>query len=208
MPELSTLAVFVALLITPGPVVLYTVARSLEQGRRAGLASTVAVGFGDFCHVVAATARAVGVAGLLGDGVRDREVRGAAYLVYLGIRALLDRSASTDVAAPPAMPLRRVLSQGFVVALLNPKTSLFLLAFLPQFVDESRGVVASQILLLGAIFVVLGICTNTVYAFLAGSAGGLLRRNRQVLAKQRYFTGSVYIGLGLTTALASGPERH
>jgi threonine/homoserine/homoserine lactone efflux protein len=112
-----------------------------------------------------------------------------------------------SLAAPP-MPLGRVFSQGLVVALLNPKTSLFFLAFLPQFVDESRGSVAGQILLLGTIFVVLGIVTNTVYAFLAGSAGGWLRRNRQILTKQRYFTGSVYIGLGLTTALASGPERR
>ena len=106
------------------------------------------------------------------------------------------------------MPRRRVFSQGFIVAVLNPKPSLFFLAFLPQFVDEARGGVASQILLLGAIFVVLGICTNTIYAVLAGGAGGWLRRNRQLLSRQRYFTGSVYIGLGLTTALASGPDRR
>jgi threonine/homoserine/homoserine lactone efflux protein len=212
MPELSTLIVFVVavvvLLITPGPAVLYTVTRSLAQGHRAGLASAVAIGMGDFCHVGAAT---LGLSALLASSATAFAIvkyAGAAYLVYLGIRALLDRSRDAEVAAPPPVSLGRVFSQGFAVELLNPKTSLFFLAFLPQFVDESRGNAASQILLLGSIFVVLGICTTVAYALLAGSAGGWLRRNRQILTKQRYFTGSVYIGLGLTTALASGPDRR
>src|SRR5215213_8111063 len=116
--------------------------------------STMAIGVGDFRHVFAAT---LGLSALLASSATAFAVvkyAGAAYLVYLGIRALPDRSVREDVAAPP-MPLSRVFSQGIVVALLNPRTSLFFLAFLPQFVDEPRGAVASQILLLGAIFVAL-----------------------------------------------------
>lgn len=168
----------------------------------------LAIGLGDFCHVFGAT---LGLSALLASSATAFAVvkyAGAAYLLYLGVRALLDRSASTTVATPPPVSLRRVVTQGFIVELLNPKTSLFFLAFLPQFVDEARGDVASQILMLGAIFVALGTATTAAYALLAGSAGGWLRRNRQFLTRQRYVTGSVYIGLGLTTALASGPERR
>jgi threonine/homoserine/homoserine lactone efflux protein len=175
MPGLATLAVFVvavvALLPVPGPVVLYSVTRSLEQGRRAGLLSTVGVGIGNLCRVLAAT---LGLSALLASSATAFAVvkyAGAAYLVYLGIRALLDRSGETQVGTPASIPLRRVFSQGFVVALLNPKTSLFFLAFLPQFVDPVPGDAPSQAMLLGTIFVILGICTDTAYAFLAaGSA--------------------------------------
>jgi threonine/homoserine/homoserine lactone efflux protein len=212
MPEFSTLAVFVvsvvALLLVPGPVVLYTVARSLEQGWRAGLLSTVGVELGDFAHVVAAT---LGLSALLASSATAFAIvkyAGAAYLVYLGVRAIMDRSTELGLESARPMPLRRVFSQGFVVAVLNPKTSLFFLAFLPQFVDETRGSVSSQIMLLGVIFVALGVVTNAMYALLAGGAGGWLRRHPQLLSRQRYFTGSVYIGLGLTTALASSPDRR
>jgi threonine/homoserine/homoserine lactone efflux protein len=211
MPDATTLAFFavaaVALLVVPGPVVLYTVARSVDQGLKAGFASTVAVGCGDFCHVIAAT---LGLSALLMSSATAFAVvkyAGAAYLLYLGVRALLSRPHDVSSEAPPPLPISRIASQGFVVALLNPKTSLFFLAFLPQFVDTSRGDATVQIFVLGSIFVVLGVCTNTVYALLAGAARTWLRRNRAVSRHQRFLTGGVYIGLGLTAAFASGERR-
>lgn len=142
MPNLPTLALFalasLALLAIPGPVVLYTVARSIQGGRRAGFASCGGVALGDFVHVLAA---AVGLSALLLSSALAFQVvkfAGAAYLIYLGIKTLLDRSGDAGLPEAAPRPLPQVFRQGIVVAALNPKTALFFLAFLPQFVDPAR----------------------------------------------------------------------
>jgi threonine/homoserine/homoserine lactone efflux protein len=213
MPDASTLAVFVvaalALLVVPGPAVLYIVARGIDQGRRAGLVSALGVQVGSLVHVAAAT---LGLSALLvSSAVAFSLVKyaGAAYLIVLGVRTLARREASRPVAAPaPApAPLARVFAQGVLVNVLNPKTALFFFAFLPQFVDPARGAVAGQTLLFGCLLVALGVVSDGLYAVLAGSVGGWLKGNARFLRRQRYVVGGVYIGLGVTTALADTRKR-
>jgi threonine/homoserine/homoserine lactone efflux protein len=206
MPQPSTLSLFViaalVLLLTPGPAVLYIVARSVEQGRRAGLVSTLGIHVGTLVHVAAA---AFGVSALLVSSALAfglLKYLGATYLIWLGVRKLVARGALEAPVALPPQPLRRIFLQGVVVNVLNPKTALFFLAFLPQFVNVSRGRVAFQILFLGATFLALALMSDGLWAVAAGTAGGWLKRNRRVLRAERYVTGSVYIGLGVTAALA------
>jgi len=187
-----------ALLAIPGPAVLYIVFQSAEQGRRVGLASVAGVHLGTLVHVAAAAAglSAVIVASSLAFSVV--KYAGAAYLVYLGIRKLLERNEETRIERRRE-PLRRAFMRGTIVNALNPKTALFFLAFLPQFVAPDRGGVWSQALVLGFVFVGLGLVTDSLYALLAGTVGGLLRRRRNAV---RYGSGIVFIALGATAALA------
>jgi threonine/homoserine/homoserine lactone efflux protein len=210
LPEASVLGVFLVaatvLLVTPGPAVLYIVACSMEQGRVAGLVSALGVHAGTLVHVAAA---ALGLSALLVSSALAFAVvkyLGAAYLVYLGLRKMLARDRPGGRAVVVPRSLRRLFVQGAVVNVLNPKTALFFLAFLPQFVDVARGAVAFQILALGAIFVALGVISDGLYALLAGTAGGWLRRGGRLLRAERYVTGGVFVGLGVAAALA-GPGR-
>jgi threonine/homoserine/homoserine lactone efflux protein len=209
MPILpSKLALFVgaslALTLTPGPAVLFIVARSMGLGRRAGFLSVVGVGLGNTVHAAAA---ALGLAAVLASSpVAFAFVRylGAGYLVLLGVRRLIDRGvsmAAADVVPAPAAP-RDVLRQGFTVAVLNPKTALFFLAFLPQFVNPVGAPVAAQILFLGLVFVALAIVTDSGYVLVAGGLGAWLRRNPAFARGERYVSGAVYMGLGALSALA------
>jgi threonine/homoserine/homoserine lactone efflux protein len=187
-----------ALLAIPGPAVLYIVVQSAEQGRRVGLASVAGVHLGTLVHVAAA---AVGLSALiLASEVAFNVVKyaGAAYLVVLGIRRLLHRDRDTAVARLQG-PFRQAFLRGAIVNVLNPKTALFFLAFLPQFVDASRGRVWSQVIVFGFVFVGLGAITDSLYALAAGSVAGALRRKRTLL---RYGSGAVFIGLGAVAALA------
>jgi threonine/homoserine/homoserine lactone efflux protein len=187
-----------ALLVIPGPSVLYIVFQSAEQGRRVGLASVAGIHLGTLVHVAAASAglSALIVASSLAFSVV--KYAGAAYLVYLGIRKLLERDAETRVERERE-PLRRALVRGVIVNVLNPKTALFFLAFLPQFVAPDRGGVWSQALVLGFVFVGLGLVTDSLYSLAAGTVGGLLQRRRNAV---RYGSGIVFIALGATAALA------
>jgi threonine/homoserine/homoserine lactone efflux protein len=177
--------------------VLYIVVQSAEQGRRVGLASVAGIHLGTLVHVAAAVA---GLSALIvASAVAFSMVKyaGAAYLVYLGVRKLLERE---PVALQRRrVPLRRAFTRGIVVNVLNPKTALFFLAFLPQFVDADRGGVWSQALALGLVFVALGLVSDSLYALVAGTVGELLRRRRTFL---QYGSGVVYIGLGTIAALA------
>jgi threonine/homoserine/homoserine lactone efflux protein len=201
-PDSTSLWLFslaaLALLAIPGPAVLYVVVQSAEQGRRVGLASVAGVHLGTLAHVAAAT---VGLSALIvASAVAFSVVKyaGAAYLVYLGLRKLLERDDPVEVDRRRE-PLRRAFVRGIVVNVLNPKTALFFLAFLPQFVDADRGGVWSQALVLGLVFVVLGLISDSLYALAAGTVGGLLRRRREAM---RYGSGAVFVGLGATAALA------
>jgi threonine/homoserine/homoserine lactone efflux protein len=128
-------------------------------------------------------------------------------LVYLGVRTLLDRKQPDALSASEPQELSRIFYQGVIVNLLNPKTALFFFAFLPQFADPARGPVALQILLLGVIFVTMAICSDSIYALLAGTIGRSLKSNLAVLRGQRYFAGFVYIALGVTTALSRADTK-
>jgi threonine/homoserine/homoserine lactone efflux protein len=211
MPELSKVMLFVvaaaALLITPGPAVLYILARSIDQGRLAGIVSVLGVELANLLHVIAA---ALGLSALLMSSALAFglvKYLGAAYLVYLGVRKLLVQEELSQPEVIERKRLARIFYQGVVVNVFNPKTALFFLAFLPQFVDVSRGGVVGQILFLGFIFVALGICSDGLYALLAGTVGHWLRGNLGFLRAQCYFTGSVYIGLGVTTALSGSGKK-
>jgi threonine/homoserine/homoserine lactone efflux protein len=200
-PDSTSVALFslaaLALLAIPGPAVLYVVMQSAEQGRRVGLASVAGIHVGTLVHVAAA---AVGLSALIvASAVAFSTVKyaGAAYLIYLGVRKLLERSPA-DEHEPARESLRRAFARGAVVNILNPKTALFFLAFLPQFIDTDRGGVWSQALVLGLLFMVLGLVSDSLYALAAGTVGGLLRRRRRAL---RYGSGVVFIGLGTAAAL-------
>jgi threonine/homoserine/homoserine lactone efflux protein len=207
MPDPTLWGLFVAasvvLLLTPGPAVLYIVARSVKQGRAAGLVSVLGIHLGTIVHISAA---AVGLSALIvSSSLAFAIVKylGAAYLISIGIRTFMARDADPEAPAVPAEPLRRVFRDGFVVNLFNPKTAIFFLAFLPQFVDPARGALHWQILILGFTFMGLGMMTDGMFALLAGAAGNLIRRNRRFLRYQRWFAGTSFIGLGVTAALAT-----
>ena len=211
LPDLASVGLFVAaaliLLVTPGPAVLYIVARSIHQGRRAGLVSMLGVHAGTLVHIAAAAA---GLSALLAaSAVAFSVVKylGAAYLVFLGVRRLLDRTAGVTTGAHLERRLRRAFLDGVVVNILNPKTGLFFLAFLPQFVDASRGSVGPQILGLGLLFVMLGVVTDGLYAVGAGTAAHWLRGNPRFVRSERWVSGSMYIGLGVAAALSSSHRK-
>lgn len=190
------------LLLTPGPAVFYIIARSIDQGKPAGLVSTLGVGFGTMFHVVAA---ALGISALLVSSALLYDVvklLGAGYLIYLGFHKLFIEKDMVETNQLEATSLRQIFYQGVVVNILNPKTALFFFAFLPQFVDPSRGSVALQSFLLGLLLVLMGLLTDGSYAVLAGTAGNWLRKNLRLLRAQRYFAGTVYIALGMVTAFS------
>jgi threonine/homoserine/homoserine lactone efflux protein len=210
VPEPSTLAVFAAaafaLIVVPGPAVIYVLTQSVAHGRRAGLASVGGIAAGALVHVLAA---AVGLSSLLVSSALAFNVvkyAGAAYLVYLGVRRILGRDSSVALVDAPPKPLRRLFRDGFVVNVLNPKVALFFFAFLPQFVDPSLGRVWLQIAVLGSLFVAIGVLSDGVYALLGGTFGGVLRRSRAYVTLERYVTGAVFVGLGITAAL-TGQRR-
>jgi threonine/homoserine/homoserine lactone efflux protein len=211
MPALSTVALFLlaalGLLLIPGPSVLYIITRSVAQGKRAGLASVLGVELASIIHVAAA---ALGLSALLlTSAVAFSVVKylGAAYLIYLGVRTFLAREESQQAQAPAPKSFSQLFAQGFLVNLLNPKTALFFYAFLPQFVNPVRGPVAGQILLLGALFVLLASCTDCLYALLGSTVGRWLTRNARFRPIRRYVTGSIYIVLGVTAAVTGSEKK-
>ncbi len=210
MIELSQLYFFIgaalALLLIPGPAVLYITARSASQGRVAGLVSVLAIETANFAQAVAA---ALGLSAiLLSSALAFNLVKylGAAYLIYLGIRKLASRDEETGNETVQPETLSRIYWQGFAVNILNPKTALFFFAFLPQFVRPEKGSVTAQTLLLGAIFVGMAIITDSMYALLASSLAGRLKSNQNFQKGGRYFSGLVYIGLGITMALTGSKK--
>jgi threonine/homoserine/homoserine lactone efflux protein len=207
MPDATTFAVFalacLAFLAIPGPSVFYIVTRSLVQGRRAGVTSMLGVQAGGLVHVVAA---AFGVSALIASSAAAFTVvkyAGAAYLVFLGVRKLLGRETDEPQVVSDRSSTTRLFTHGVVVNVLNPKTALFFLAFLPQFVDPAAGPVAPQMLVLGLLLVSLGVLSDGTYALLAAGIGKRLQ-TRQRLEK---LSGGVFVGLGLAAAFAGEPKQ-
>ena len=209
MPELSTLGLFavasVAMLAFPGPSVLYIVTRSVDQGRRAGLVSMLGVEAGALVHV---TAAAIGVSAILASSAVAFSIvkyAGAAYLIFLGIQRLRSRGVALPVA--PAVPLRRIFRDGVIVNVLNPKTAIFFLAVLPQFVDPARGAAAVQVAVLGTLFVVLAVLSDGLYALAAGWVGARLRASARLWRRLDQAGGGTLVGLGAAAALAGDGRR-
>jgi threonine/homoserine/homoserine lactone efflux protein len=207
MPDATTFALFalacVAFLAIPGPSVFYVVTRSLVQGRRAGVTSMLGVQAGGLVHVVAA---AFGVSALIVSSAAAFTVvkyAGAAYLIFLGLRKLLGREPDEPAVIGAPASTARLFTHGVVVNVLNPKTALFFLAFLPQFVDPAAGPVAPQMLVLGLTLVSLGVLSDGTYALLAAGAGNHLRNRRRL----ERLSGGVFVGLGVVAALAGEPRQ-
>lgn len=188
------------LAVTPGPGVLYIVTRSLAQGRSAGLASVAGVAVGNFGNALAAS---VGLAALLAvSSIAFSVIKyfGALYLVYLGVQMFRSSPMENSDSVPTTAPLGRVFRDGFVVALLNPKTMVFFAAFLPQFLSPDAPPIF-QSMVLGSLFVVIAAATDSVYALTAGMAAPALRR-RGIRNLGQRLGSSVFIGLRMFTALA------
>lgn len=201
MPEPSIILLFaaatMALLIVPGPAVVYIVTRSVAQGRTAGLLSVLGIHAGSVVHVLLA---AVGVTALLAASATAFtaiQLAGATYLVYLGVQKLRQRSDDEVHGEPPVESNTRLFTQGVVVNVLNPKTAVFFLAFIPQFVDPDQGFVTLQMVLFGIGFIVLGILSDGAYAVLASVLSGRLRRTPQVRRRLDRASGVVYLLLAV-----------
>jgi threonine/homoserine/homoserine lactone efflux protein len=211
IPNHSSLLLFVSaaliLLAIPGPAVFYVTSRSIGHGRNAGLVSALGIGVGTLFHVAAA---ALGLSALLmSSAIAFSAVKylGAAYLIFLGIQKIVREDSITSSEQSARIQLSRIFGQGIVVNVLNPKTALFFFAFLPQFVDVSRGKVAGQILFLGLLFAVMGVLSDSVWALFAGTLAHALKRNTRWMRTQRYVSGGMLISLGLATAFAGSTSK-
>lgn len=212
IPDIGRLGLFIGaalvLLVIPGPAVLYIFARSVEQGRAAGLVSILGVHVATLVHVLAA---ALGLSALLASSALAFSLvkyAGAAYLIWLGLRRIFGPSetAGSETALQRHSHMR-LFREGFLVNLLNPKTALFFFAFLPQFVEVERGHVTMQIVFLGLLFIALGAVSDGCYALAAGTMGNWLKRNSVYLRFERYVSGTFLVGLGLMAALGGSQKK-
>ena len=209
MPDLPTLLIFLAatlaLNLTPGPDMLYVMARGIGQGRMAGVVSALGIGGGTLVHTVAV---ALGLSTLLVSVPALYEViryGGAAYLLYLGIRTLTSREKMRLETEQPRQSLSRIFRQGVITNVLNPKVALFFIAFLPQFADPARGSVTWQLLMLGLLFNLSGTTVNTLVGLLSGYLGAKLKERPTFWRVQRWFTGGVFVALAARLAIPEKP---
>jgi threonine/homoserine/homoserine lactone efflux protein len=192
-----------ALIVIPGPSVLFVVTRGIALGRRAALATVVGNTTGQLVHVAAV---ALGVGVLVARSVtvfNVMKIAGALYLAYLGLRTIRGAASLKLALAGTTAPrsTRRLLGEGFVVGVTNPKTTIFFLAVLPQFVDRSRGHVSLQLLLLGLVFAAIAVLSDSSYALAAGSVRRWFDRRPERTEKVSVTSGLVMIGLGVRLAL-------
>jgi threonine/homoserine/homoserine lactone efflux protein len=206
MSDVSSLWLFaaaaLALAVIPGPAVLYIVTRSVSQGRLAGVVSCLGVAVGGMVHVLAAAAGLSAVLATSALAFNIVKYAGAAYLLWLGIQRLTRSPRADAEAAAEAHSLQRIFRDGIVVNVLNPKTALFFLAFLPQFVVPAKGHVPLQCAALGGLFVVIAMCTDATWSLAASGAGSWLKRHPGFVAAERYIAGGTYITLGLAAAVS------
>jgi threonine/homoserine/homoserine lactone efflux protein len=207
MPSIESLLAFgiasLALLVIPGPAVLYIINRSVADGRNVALSAVAGLEIGNFMHVIAATVGLSAVIATSAAAFSAVKWIGAGYLIYIGIRTLATKPQAVNQLNDP-MSRRRAFTQGIVVNTFNPKVALFFLSFLPQFIDADRGSAALQSLVLGSTFVVLGCISDSLFAILASALRGTLLRGKSLPFVQRYVAGSVFIALG---AIASTTRR-
>jgi threonine/homoserine/homoserine lactone efflux protein len=189
------------LAITPGPAVFYIVTRSLAQGRRFGLTSVAGVALGNLGNALGASLGLAALFAISAAAFTVVKYAGALYLVYLGISTWRSPTAAANASAPPAAPLSRIFRDGFIVALLNPKTAIFFAAFLPQFMSTEASPLL-QSMTLGSLFIAVAVVTDSAYAIAAGTLAPALGRARGIRSLGRYLTGGAFIGLGIFTALS------
>ena len=205
MPDLNSLISFavasVALLVIPGPAVIYIVNRSVADGRQIGLAAVVGLELGTFMHVLTAT---VGLSAILATSENAFNVvkyLGASYLVLIGLRTLTRKPEAISTSAS-SMTQSQAFRQGFIINMLNPKIALFFLSFLPQFIDPNISSNARQSLILGSVFVLCGFVIDGIYALTASSLREVLVKGKALPFIQQYVAGVVFVLLGAAAALA------
>jgi threonine/homoserine/homoserine lactone efflux protein len=203
---LAFAAAAAALVLLPGPNLLYIISRGIAQGRRAALASTLGVTVATAVFVVLT---AFGLTALISSSVVAFSVvkyAGVAYLGHLAFREFRSRGRFR-LEAPPPVSTRRAFVDAFLVGITNPKVALFFLAFFPQFVHPEAGPVVTQVLVLGAVFVAIGLTFDSTYALTAGSIGGWLTRRPHVMSRSHYLSGTIYLALGGAALLTDGSRR-
>jgi threonine/homoserine/homoserine lactone efflux protein len=198
---ITYLAVLTGFVFIPGPAVLITLARSASSGTRVGVATGIGIAVGDLAHTVMAVLGLSAI--LLASAVLFNSIKyiGAAYLVYLGIKAIIERTERLPDMRAATITVRRAFRQAVVVEILNPKSAIFFLAFLPQFVQTHKGAVPLQLTILGALFVVMGLFSTMIFAIGAGRIGSFLRKNSAIARRQGKVVGAIYCALGIRLAL-------
>lgn len=205
MPHLSDFVAFgiasVALLVIPGPAVIYILNRSVADGRNAALAGVAGLEIGNFMHVIAATLGLSAIIAASATAFTTIKWAGAAYLVFVGLKTLASKPMPPD-AQSASTTARKAFRQGIVVNTLNPKVALFFLSFLPQFIDPDAGSPALQSFVLGTLFVALGCLTDATYALTASALRDRLVKGSALPFVQRYVAGSVFVALGVVASTA------
>jgi threonine/homoserine/homoserine lactone efflux protein len=205
MPDLNSLISFaiasLALLVIPGPAVLYIINRSVSDGRSIGFAGVLGIELGTFMHVLAATAGLSAILAASPSAFNAVKYSGAVYLIFIGLRTLARRPAIID-ASVSSMTKAQAFRQGFIINTLNPKVALFFLSFLPQFIDQDKSSNALQALTLGTVFVICGFLTDGIYSLTASSLREVLVNGKTLPFVQRYVAGVVFVVLGLVASLA------
>jgi threonine/homoserine/homoserine lactone efflux protein len=206
VPDLGSIITFgvasIALLLIPGPAVIYILNRSVSDGREVGLAAVAGLELGNMVHVVAASAGLSAVLATSATAFNTVKWLGAGYLVFVGVRTLLMRPATMS-GDSTSVTLKRSFTQGVVVNTLNPKVALFFVSYLPQFIDADKGAAWSQALVLGTVFVLIGCCTDGMYALTASALRNKLLTGRTLPIVQRYVAGTVFVALGVMAATTS-----
>lgn len=206
MPTAEAIVTFaiasLALLLIPGPAVIYILNRSVSDGREAGLAAVAGLELGNFVHVIAASAGLSAVLATSATAFNVVKWLGAGYLVFVGVRTLLSKPPALD-SDTSVVSRRRSFVQGIIVNILNPKVALFFLSYLPQFIDPDNGAAWTQALVLGSIFVLIGCLTDGTYALTASALRSVLLSGRTLPFVQRYVAGTVFIALGLMATTSS-----
>lgn len=211
MPTLRAIVGFAvaafALIVVPGPAVLYVVTRAIHQGRRAGVVSAAGIATAVIAHTAAAAFGLSALVARSGAAFTAMKVAGAAYMIVIGVRRLLSKSPALALEDNPRpRSLLALYRQGFVVNLLNPKAALFFLAILPQFVDRHRGSTAKQVMVFGLIFAVIGLCSDSTWGFVAGTIGNRLRGDQRAQRALDRTSGAIFIGLGALALTAARPR--
>lgn len=206
MPDLGSIITFgvasIALLLIPGPAVIYILNRSVSDGREVGLAAVAGLELGNFMHVIAASAGLSAVLATSATAFNAVKWLGAGYLIFVGVRTLIIRPTAVS-GDSTSVTLKRSFTQGVVVNTLNPKVALFFLSYLPQFIDADKGAAWSQALVLGSVFVLIGCCTDGMYALTASALREKLLTGRTLPIVQRYVAGTVFVALGVLAATTS-----
>jgi len=193
--------IVLGLFLIPGPAVLLTLTRSMGGGRRVGIATGLGIATGDFIHTVAAT---LGLSAILSTSAAAFTLvkyAGALYLIYLGVRSFLEKTELSQLAAAAPITAVTAFRQGILSEILNPKTALFFLAFLPQFVHPENGPVIVQFAVLGVVFAIMSAAYTSLLAIGAGAFARWLSRYRGFARWQGKVIGTIYLGLGVRLAL-------